>query len=202
MSPSLCWPMAPVWLSFACMPRPAVLPRTDSRARTHAPCDAIRGVCNEATQSKRKPEHFGAVVVLKMGRIVGKRWGHFSQPYWFINTVWPTCCNLTVSSLLIWSQPPNFIVYLHRHSVATVGWTMVAEERGDRNPSLSNPSGHRGGRQGPWWLRWKRRFVCCCAGVSAAGLRTCMFCTQRLKPPSVMQGCICMIVSNCCTSTV
>lgn len=199
MSPSLCWPIAPVRLSFAYMPRPAVPHRL---ACTHPGMPSAAFVMRRRNL-KKNPEHFGALVVLKMGRIVGKRWGHFSQPYWFINTVWPTCSNLTASSLLIRLQPPKFIVYLHRHPVATVGWTMVAEERGDRNPSHSNPSGHRGGRSGPWWLRWKRRSVCCCAGVSAAGLRTCLFCTQRLKPPSVMQGCICMIVSCCCcTSTV
>lgn len=69
--------MAPVRLSFARMPRPAVLPHTDSRARPYALWDAVRGECNEAAQSQRKPEHFGALGVLKMGRSRGKRWGHF-----------------------------------------------------------------------------------------------------------------------------
>lgn len=58
-----------------------------------------------------------------------------------------------------------------------------AEERGDRKPTHSNPSGRRGGRSGPWWLRWKRRCVCACAGVSAALPRTCLLSTQWLKPP-------------------
>lgn len=51
-------------------------------------------------------------------------------------------------------------------------WIMIgvkrAEEHGEGILSLRNPSGHQGGRWGPWWLRWKRRFSCFCTGVSSS----------------------------------
>lgn len=51
-------------------------------------------------------------------------------------------------------------------------WIMIgvkrAEEHGEGILTLRNPSGHQGGRWGPWWLRWKRRFSCFCTGVSSS----------------------------------
>lgn len=66
-------------------------------------------------------------------------------------------------------------------------WIMIgvkrAEEHGEGILTLRNPSGHQGGRWGPWWLRWKRRFSCFCTGVSSS------------VPlwPSVTWWCICVI---------
>lgn len=67
------------------------------------------------------------------------------------------------------NNPIAFCGLFCRHFAA--GWTMVgsnrAEEHGERNLSHYNPSGRRGERWGPWWLRWKQRYLCFCTGVSA-----------------------------------
>lgn len=68
----------------------------------------------------------------------------------------------------------SIVCFIEDSWPAAAGWSMIgdnrAEEHGERNLSQHNPSGHRGGRWGPWWLRWKQHYSYFYTGVSPAVL--------------------------------